>query len=113
VLALLSADAGAPAALRRLRASAAVRAAAKSESVGLEDLFGRLVAAASGTPDPLLASYKTRARYFSALLDEMEREGTATGSVLAFRVAQLLPTCRSSRRASSSFPFSASQAMAR
>ena len=91
VLTLLSAEAGAPAALRRLRASTAVRAVAKSESVGLEDLFGRLVAAAAGTPDPLLASYKSRARYFAALLDEMEREGSASGAVLAFRVAQLLP----------------------
>ncbi len=91
ILTLLAGGAGAPAALRRLRASASVRAACRSENLSTEDFFGRLVAAASGTPDPLLASYKGRGAYFASVLDEIDREGTALDATIAGRIAQLLP----------------------
>ena len=91
ILARLAGGAGAPAALRRLRASTAVRAACRSESVSTEDFFGRLVAAASGTPDPLLASYKGRTAYFLAVLDAMDGEGPTLDATVVARIAQLLP----------------------
>jgi len=91
ILTLLSGGAGAPAALRRLRASSSVRAACRSENVSTEDFFGRLVAAASGTPDPLLASYKGRSAYFASVLDEIDKEGPGLGPTIAGRIAQLLP----------------------
>jgi len=91
ILTLLAGGAGAPAALRRLRASPSVRAACKSESVSTEDFFGRLVAAAAGTPDPLLASYKGRSAYFASVLDEIDKEGPALDATIASRIAQLLP----------------------
>jgi hypothetical protein len=91
ILTLLGGGAGAPAALRRLRGSSSVRAACRSENVSTEDFFGRLVAAASGTPDPLLASYRGRSAYFASVLDEIDKEGPALDATIAHRIAQLLP----------------------
>ena len=91
ILTLLSGGAEAPAALRHLRASGSVRAAVRSENVSAEDFFGRLVAAASGTPDPLLASYKGRSAYFAAVLDQIDKDGPGLDATVASRIAQLLP----------------------
>jgi hypothetical protein len=91
ILTLLAGGEEAPAALRRLRASPSVRAAVRSENVSVEDFFGRLVAAAAGTPDSLLASYKARSAYFTSVLDEIGREGPALDATIALRIAQLLP----------------------
>lgn len=91
ILTLLAGGAGAPAALRRLRASSSLRAACRSENVSVDDFFGRLVAAASGTPDPLLASYKGRGAYFASVLDEIDKEGPGLEGTVSSRIAQLLP----------------------
>ncbi len=91
ILTLLAGGDEAPAALRRLKASAAARAALRAEETSAEDFFGRLVTAATGTPDALLAGYAAEAPVFRAILDTAERDGPALASLLATRVASLLP----------------------
>lgn len=91
ILTLLSGGDGAPAALRRLKASVAARAALKGDGTNPEDFFGRLVTAATGTPDAILASFKAEAPLFQAVLDATERDAPGTAPILAARVASLLP----------------------
>jgi hypothetical protein len=91
ILILLAGGDGAPAALRRLKASAATRLALKAEETNAEDFFGRLVTAATGTPDALMAGYSGEAARFAAVLDEAERDGPSMAPLLAARVASLLP----------------------
>ncbi len=91
ILVLLAAGDDSPAALRRLKASASTRAALKTESIAPEDYFGRLVLAASGTPDPLLQAYKDRAPYFRALLDEIDRTRPDLERIATARLASILP----------------------
>jgi hypothetical protein len=91
ILTLLAGGDGAPAALRRLRASASALAALKAERTNAEDFFGRLVTAATGTPDALLAGYGDKTPLFRAVLDAAERDGPSTASVLAARLSSLLP----------------------
>jgi len=91
LLVLLAAEDGAPAALRRLKVSPSIRAALKTESLAPEDYFGRLVLAASGTPDPLLQSFKSRVAYFRALLDEIDKTGPELERLVVARLASVLP----------------------
>lgn len=91
ILTLLGGGDEAPAALRRLKASASTRVALKAEETNAEDFFGRLVTAAAGTPDPLLAGYGAGAPFLKSVLETADREGLATAPVLAARVASLLP----------------------
>lgn len=91
ILTLLAGGDEAPAALRRLKGSAAARAALRAEETNAEDFFGRLVTAATGTPDPLLAGYAAEAPIFRAILDAAERDGPSMVPLLATRVASLLP----------------------
>lgn len=91
ILTLLSGGDGAPAALRRLKASASARAALTAEGTSPEDFFGRLVTAATGTPDGLLATYQAAAPAFRAVLDATDRDGLGAASLLGARVASLLP----------------------
>ena len=91
VLTLLAGGADAPAALRRLRASRAVAVALSRAGGNPEDVFGRFVSVAAGTPDPLLSGYAKRAAAFNRLLDALETDGTSLAMVQARRVAALLP----------------------
>lgn len=91
ILALLTGSDEAPAALRRLKASAAARAALRAEETSAEDFWGRLVTAATGTPDLLLASYRGQAEAFRAVLDQTDRDAPGTAPLLAARLASLLP----------------------
>ena len=91
ILTLLSGSDGAPAALRRLKASAPARVALKAEGTNPDDFFGRLVTAATGTPDALLASYRAEAPLLQAVLDVTEHDASGAASLLAARVASLLP----------------------
>ncbi len=91
ILTLLAGGDEAPAALRRLKASAAARTALQAEETSAEDFFGRLVTAATGTPDALLAGYAAEAPVFKAILDAAERDGASMVPLLATRVASLLP----------------------
>jgi len=94
VLALLEGGPDAPAALRRLRASRAFSVAFSRDGGNPEDLLGRLVSVAAGTPDPLLSGYARRAATFGKVLDALETEGTPGGLVQARRIAALLPASR-------------------
>lgn len=91
ILTLLSGGDGAPAALRRLKASAPARIALKAEGTNPDDFFGRLVTAATGTPDGLLSAYSAEAPNFRAILDATERDAPGAAPLLAARVASLLP----------------------
>lgn len=91
ILTLIAAEEGAPAALRRLRASASALAALRSESMNPEDFFGRLVLAASGTPDPVVSGYRARAPFFRAVLDEFDRDRERLEGLAAARLASVLP----------------------
>lgn len=91
ILTLLSGGDGAPAALRRLKASAPARIALKAEGTNPDDFFGRLVTAATGTPDGLLSAYSAEAPDFRAILDATERDAPGAAPLLAARVASLLP----------------------
>lgn len=90
-LALVGAGETAPAALRRLKASRPVLLSLEAEERPVEPFFGRLVAFAAGTPDPLLAGIKSQAEALGKLLDAMETEGTAGALVVGRRIASLLP----------------------
>jgi hypothetical protein len=91
VLVLLTGSDGAAAALRRLKASAPARTALRAEGTNAEDFWGRLVTAATGTPDTLLAGYRSEASVFQAVLDETDLDAPASAPLLAARVASLLP----------------------
>ena len=91
ILTLLTGGEGAAAALRRLKASVPARVALKAGDTNAEDFFGRLVTAATGTPDPLLAGYAAEAVLFRSVLETAERDGPSTVPLLAARVASLLP----------------------
>ena len=91
ILTLLSGGDGAPAALRRLKASTSARVALKAEETKPDDFFGRLVTAATGTPDGLLAAYQAEVPAFQAVLDATERDAPGAAPLLAARVASLLP----------------------
>lgn len=94
VLVLLRGSADAPAALRRLRASRAFSLAFSRDGGNPEDLLGRLVSVAAGTPEPLLDGWARRAATFGKVLDALEAEGTPGGLVQARRIAALLPKGR-------------------
>lgn len=91
MLALLKGGADAPAALRSLKSSAGLAQALRQQGLNPDDFFGRLVAAAAGTPDPLLASYSAKADSLHVLLDELDKEGGTLVEVEAQRIASLLP----------------------
>ena len=92
VLALLEGRPEAPAALRRLRESRAFHVALARNGGNPDDLLGRLVSAAAGTPDALLSGYARRTGTFTKLLDALETEGTPGATLEARRIAALLPT---------------------
>ncbi|HQR45804.1 MAG TPA: hypothetical protein PK598_07280 [Thermoanaerobaculia bacterium] len=91
ILTLLSGGDGAPAALRRLKASAPARAALRAEGTNAEDFFGRLVTAATGTPDAILAGFQADASLYRSVLDAAEQSAPTAAPLLAARVASLLP----------------------
>ena len=91
ILTLLTGSEGTAAALRRLKASAAARAALRAEETNAEDFWGRLVTAATGTPDTLLAGYRNEAPVFRAFLDQTDHDAPSAAPLLAARVASLLP----------------------
>jgi len=94
VLALLSARPEAAAALRRLRESRPFALALSRDGGNPDDLLGRLVSVAAGTPDPLLSGYARRAKSFERLLDALEAEGTPLAMIEARRIAALLPVSK-------------------
>ena len=91
VLSLLAGGADAPATLRRLKASSTLAQALRQEGLNPEDFFGRLVAAAAGSPDPLLATYSDKSVAFRAVLDALDAEGGPLVMLEAQRIAALLP----------------------
>lgn len=91
VLALLDATPEASAALRRLRASRPFSLALSRDGGNPEDVLGRLVSVAAGTPDPLLSGYARRSATFAKVLDALETDGTPGAMVEARRIAALLP----------------------
>lgn len=91
VLTLLTGGSEAPAALRRLRASRPFEIAMSRAGGNPEDLLGRLVSVAAGTPDPLLSGYARREKAFTRVLDALETDGTRLAMVQARRIAGLLP----------------------
>jgi hypothetical protein len=93
VLALIAGSApDAPAALRRLRSSPAAAAAIRSEGTTPDDFFGKLAAAASGTPNSAFASLAPKAPFFRGVLDTMDGEGSVAAAIEGKRIASLLPT---------------------
>jgi hypothetical protein len=91
VLSLLTGGADAPAALRNLRASSTLVQALRQEGLNPEDFFGRLVAAAAGSPDPLLATYSDKSAAFRAVLDAFDAQGGPFVALEAQRIGALLP----------------------
>lgn len=91
VLTLLAGGTEAPAALRRLRTSRPFEIALSRAGGNPEDLLGRLVSVAAGTPDPLLSGYARRERAFTRVLDALEADGTRLAMIQARRIAGLLP----------------------
>ncbi len=91
ILALLAGKPDASAALKRLRSSRSFGAALSRGGRNPEDVLGRLVSVAAGTPDPLLSTYSRRATTFGRLLDALETDGTPGAMVEARRIAALLP----------------------
>ena len=91
VLTLLAGSSGAPEALKRLKASRAFQQALSRGGGNPDDLLGRLVSVAAGTPDPLLSGYSSRAGTFTRVLDALEVDGTPAASIEARRIAALLP----------------------
>ena len=92
VLTLLAGRPDAPQALKRLRASRAFHQALSRSGGNPDDLLGRLVSVAAGTPDPLLSGYSSRAATFAKVLDALETDGTPLAMIEARRIASLLPS---------------------
>ena len=91
VLALLTGSPEASAALKRLRGSRPFAVALSRAGGSPDDVLGRLVSVAAGTPDPLLSGYARRAATFTKLLDSLETDGTPAALLQARRIAALLP----------------------
>jgi hypothetical protein len=91
VMTLLAGGPDAPAALRRLRTSRPFELAMSRAGGNPDDLLGRLVSVAAGTPDPLLSGYALRAKAFTRILDALEADGTRLAMIQARRIAGLLP----------------------
>jgi hypothetical protein len=91
VLALLTSSPDASAALKRLRASRGFSVALSRGGRNPEDVLGRLVSVAAGSPDPTLSAYGRRAESFSRVLDALEVDGTPGAMVEARRISALLP----------------------
>lgn len=91
VLTLATGGEGAAAAIRRLRASRPVGLALARDGGDAEQFFGRLVATAAGTPDPVLSNYAASAGAFRTLLDALDTDGAAAAILEGRRIASLLP----------------------
>jgi hypothetical protein len=91
VLALLGKGPDAPAALRRLRAHPLLPGVLEAEGGSAETFFGRLVQAAAGTPDALLAQYAGKLDSYRGVLDTFDAEGVQAAALEGRRVASLLP----------------------
>lgn len=91
VLTLLAGKPEASAALKRLRASRSFSVALSRDGRNPEDIFGRLVSVAAGSPDPILSGYARRAASFGRVLDALEVEGTPAAMIEARRISALLP----------------------
>jgi hypothetical protein len=94
ILTLLAGKPDAPEALKRLRASRAFQQALARGGRNPDDVLGRLVSVAAGTPDPLLSGYSSRAATFTKILDSLETDGTPGAMIEARRIAALLPSSR-------------------
>ncbi len=92
ILTLLAGKPDAPEALKRLRASRAFHQALSQGGRNPDDVLGRLVSVAAGTPDPLLSGYSSRAATFKKVLDALETDGTPAAMIEARRIAALLPS---------------------
>ncbi len=92
ILTLLAGRPDAPEALKRLRASRAFQQALSRGGRNPDDVLGRLVSVAAGTPDPLLSGYSSRAATFTKVLDSLETDGTLAAMIEARRIAALLPS---------------------
>lgn len=92
VLTLLAGKPEASAALKRLRASRPFSVALSRDGRNPEDVFGRLVSVAAGSPDPILSGYGRRASAFGRVLDALEVDGTPAAMIEARRVSALLPS---------------------
>lgn len=91
VLALLASSPDAAAALKRLRSSRPFSLALSRDGGNPEDLLGRLVSVAAGSPDSLLTNYTRGIATYGKVLDALEAEGTQAAMVEARRIAALLP----------------------
>lgn len=92
ILTLLGGRPDAPEALKRLRVSRAFQQALSRGGRNPDDVLGRLVSVAAGTPDPLLSGYSSRAATFTKILDALEIDGTPAAMIEARRIAALLPS---------------------
>ena len=92
ILTLLAGKPDAPEALKRLRASRVFHQALSRGGRNPDDVLGRLVSVAAGTPDPLLSGYSRRAATFTKILDALETDGTPAAMIEARRIAALLPS---------------------
>ncbi|MBK8597246.1 MAG: hypothetical protein IPP07_05520 [Holophagales bacterium] len=93
-LTLLAGGPDAPQALQRLKGSRAFHQALSRGGGNPDDVLGRLVSVAAGTPDPLLGGYSGRAAVFRKILDALETDGTPAAMLEARRIAALLPSSR-------------------
>lgn len=91
VLALLGGGAHPTATLRELKASPTLARVLALEGLAPDDFFGRLVANAAGTPDPLLSNWASGAGLWGSVLDSMDAEGLPAFAVESRRVLSLLP----------------------
>lgn len=105
ILSLLGGGPQPGATLRELKASPTLARALAAEGINPEDFFGRLVAGAAGTPDPLLASYAARAGTWSGVLAEMDASGGADFGLEARRVLSLFPDAPPMRLKMTLVPF--------
>ncbi len=90
-LVLLTGAKGAAEALGRLKASRAFSLGVERGGGSVDDMTGRLVTAAAGTPDALAASWIPRAASFAGVLSSFETEGGPDATLLARRIASVLP----------------------
>ncbi len=90
-LSVLSGSQEAPQALRRLRGSMALSLALETEKVSADQFFGRLAAAAAGSPEPAFQSVASRRALYSEWIDALEREAVLLARGTGLRIASLLP----------------------
>jgi hypothetical protein len=89
LLSVLAGGPDAPPALRRLRAYRPVLRAIEAEGLSVDQLFGRAVAVAAGTPDRIFSSVQAAPGGMREILTAFDEDGPAAARTLGRRTALL------------------------